>query len=80
MLHVLAMGRLGTVTSFFHDQRALNRCLASIRPDIVNSQKTGYSGILANRTRYAAALTIHWILAWEVRFQLEARSCARAAL
>ena len=80
VLHVLPMGRLGTVTNFFQDQRVLNRCLDSIRPDIVHSQGAGYFGILANRAHYPAVITIHGILAEEVRFQPRMRSRARAAI
>ena len=80
VLHVLPMRRFGTVTKFFQDQCALNRCLASIRPDIVHSQGAGYYGILANRTTYPVVVTIHGILAQEVRFQPELRFRARAAL
>jgi glycosyltransferase involved in cell wall biosynthesis len=78
--HILPIGHLGTATNFLQDQHALNRCLASIRPDIVHSQGAGHYGILASRTRYPVVVTVHGILSEEVKFEPSLRLRARAAV
>jgi glycosyltransferase involved in cell wall biosynthesis len=78
--HILPIARLGTATSFLQDQHAVNRCLASIRPDIVHSQGAGHYGILASRTRYPVVLTVHGILSEEVKLEPRLRVRARATV
>ena len=80
VLHVLPMSRLGTATKFRRDQHNLNRCLASIQPDLVHSQGAGHYGILASRAGYPTVITIHGILSEEVRFEPGWRSRVRAAV
>lgn len=59
---------LGTLSGFAKDQKRLNACLATIRPDIVHSQGAGHFGILAQRTVYPTVITIHGILTQEAQY------------
>lgn len=68
VLHSLPISRLGTISGYRGDQSVLDRCLHSIRPDVVHSQGGGHFGALAMRTAYPAVVTIHGILAREAKF------------
>lgn len=78
--HVLPGARMGAATGFFQDQRTFNRCLASIRPDIVHSQGAGHDGTLAARSGYPHVITIHGILENELRHMPNFREKLRYSL
>lgn len=68
-LHSIPIARLGTATAFRKDQSVIDRRLDEIQPDIIHSQGGGHHGVVAKRTRYPTVVTIHGILAQEVRYQ-----------
>lgn len=78
--HVLPGGRVGAATGYFRDQRAFNKCLASIGPDIVHSQGAGHDGTLAARSGYPVVITIHGILENELRHLSNVREKLRYSL
>lgn len=66
--HHLPMSRFSALTSYASNQRELEACLSSVRPDIVHAQGAGSYGIMAARTKYPKVLTIHGIFAEETKY------------
>ena len=75
--YVLPGARLGTVSAFWQDQRMLNVELDKIRPAIVHGQGAGHDGILARRSHYPSVITIHGIMAEDLKHLATIRQRAR---
>jgi len=65
--HILPGARFGTVSAFWQDQRTLNAKLETIKPTIVHGQGAGHDGIVARRSPYPSVITIHGIMAEELK-------------
>lgn len=77
--HLLRRHRLGSLTRWRRDYRALSSCLEKIQPDLVHAQGAGVDGYLAVRSGFPSVVTFHGILRIDARFKSRARDRWRLA-
>jgi glycosyltransferase involved in cell wall biosynthesis len=58
---------MGTITAFRRDQETADHQLDMIQPSIVHGQGAGHDGIVAKRSGFPSTITIHGIMAEELK-------------